>query len=200
MSPPSKDLNNQTQSQKDNLLVQRLQRTIYPTTIYLADDFKSPYLISAENLTSSHPPHQTLPTLTIHNKPANKVFNHVLLPRTLHPLLSRKFVPSREIEKQDILPERTYWVGFELKFMHRYKDPADFIGALDRAMEIGGMAFIVDEPAEARARAFMMEIRGIFRGRDDVLASAQRLVHILDQMVFGKYVALGPEVLGWTGE
>lgn len=84
--------------------------------------------------------------------------------------------------------------------MYRYKESSDFITALDHAMEIGGMSFTVDDPADAPVRAFMMEIRGIFRDEDDILASAQRQVHIPDQMVFGKYVTLGPEVLGWNGE
>jgi hypothetical protein len=200
LSPTPNSHHPLTQSQKDTLLLQRLQKAIFPTTIYLADDFKHTYLISAENTTSNYPSTQTLPILTIYNEPENTVTHHVLLPRTLHPILSRKFAPSREIEKQGILPETTYWVGFDLAFMHRYKETSDFITALDQAMEIGGMTFIVDEPADAPVKAFMMEIRGLFRDEDDVLASAQRQVHILDRMVFGKYITLGSEVLGWTGE
>lgn len=169
--------------------------------MYLADEFKSKYLISAENVTSTYPSPQPLPILTIPSEPADKAIkiNHVLLPGTLHPLLSRNYAPSREIEKQGALPKTTHWVGFDLKFMHRYKEASDFITALDHAMEIGGMTFIVDDPVDAPVKAFMMEIRGMFRDEDDVLASAQRQVHVLDQMVFGKYIALGPEVLGWTG-
>jgi hypothetical protein len=84
--------------------------------------------------------------------------------------------------------------------MHRYKQSSDFITALDHAMEIGRMSFIVDDPADAPVKAFMMEIRGMFRDEDDIYASAQRQAHVLDQMVFGKYITLGPEVLGWNGE
>ncbi|KAJ5905776.1 uncharacterized protein N7473_002692 [Penicillium subrubescens] len=202
ISPTAKEDRPLTQFQKDGLLVQRLQESIFPTTIYLSDDFKSKYLISAENVTSPYPSPQQLPILTIHNNPANKTIKitHVLLPRTLHPLLSRYYAPSREIEKAGTLPKTTHWVGFDLKFMQRYKEGSDFITALDHAMEIGGMAFIVDDPADAPVKAFMMEIRGMFRGEDDILASAQRQVHVLGQMVFGKYFTLGPEVLGWNGE
>ncbi|GLI76286.1 hypothetical protein PoHVEF18_004557 [Penicillium ochrochloron] len=201
-APAPKEDRPLTQAQKDGLLVQRLQESIYPTTIYLADDFESKYLISAENVTSPYPCSQQLPILTIHNNPANKTIKstHVLLPRTLHPLLSRYYAPSREIEKAGTLPKTTHWVGFDLKVMHRYKEASDFITALDHAMEIGGMSSIVDDPVDAPVKAFMMEIRGIFRGEDDIYASAQRQVHVLDQMVFGKYVTLGPEVLGWNEE
>ncbi|KAF3389514.1 hypothetical protein F1880_003898 [Penicillium rolfsii] len=199
---PKEDPNTLNQSQEDRLLLQRLQESIYPTTIYLADEFKYSYLISAENVISTYPSPQPLPILTIHNTTANKTskINHVLLPRTLHPLLSRNYAPSREIEKAGTLRERTHWVGFDLRFLHRYKEVSDFITALDHAMEMGGMAFIVDDPVDAPVKAFMMEIRGLFREEDDIFASAQRQVHVLDQMVFGKYIVLGPEVLGWNGK
>lgn len=82
--------------------------------------------------------------------------------------------------------------------MHKCKEASDFITALYHAMEIGGMAFIVDEPAQAPVKAFMMEVTGVFRDGDDVLASAKRQVNLLDRMVFGKYITPGPEVLGWT--
>jgi hypothetical protein len=199
MSTPTSHDHHQSQSPKDTVLLQRLQKAIFPTTIYLTDDFKTPYLIAAEATNTQYP--KTLPILTIYNEPENKVTNHVLLPATLHPLLSRTYAPNRAIEKQrKSIPFETYWVGFELSFMHRYKKDSDFITALDQAMEIGGLAFIVDEPAQAPVKAFLMEIRGLFRGENDVWASAQRQVHVLDQLVFGKYVALGPEVLAWAGE
>lgn len=34
--------------------------------------------------------------------------------------------------------------------MHRYKKDSVFITALDQAMEIGGMAFIMGEPEQVR--------------------------------------------------
>ena len=62
------------------------------------------------------------------------------------------------------------------------------------------MAFIVDDPARAPVRAFMMEIRGLFRDESDVMASAQRQVHILDWMVLRGHVVLGGEVLRGRGK
>ncbi|KAJ5380536.1 uncharacterized protein N7496_002964 [Penicillium cataractarum] len=182
-----------TQSEKDTLLLQRLERAIFPATIYLTDAPKTSYLPTSDTTPA------TLPILTIYHKPENKVYNHVLLPRSLHPILSIKYAPSRELEVQGTLVEKTYWVGFDLSCMHNYKETSDFITALDQ-MEIGGMAFIVDDPAQAPVKAFMMEITGVFRNEDDILASAKRQVNLLDKMVFGKYVTLGPEVLEWTEE
>lgn len=188
----------QTQAQQDHQLLQRLQKTIIPQTIYLSDDFKSTYLIAAENTQTAHL--QPLPVLTVLRAgTTSTTITHVLLPRTLHPHLSRTYAPTRTLERQATLPQKTFWVGFDLKFAHRYQMESDFITALDQAMEIKGMAFIVDEPGQAPVRAFMMEIRGLFRDEADVMASAQRQVHILDWLVLGAYVVLGGEILGGRG-
>lgn len=89
------------------------------------------------------------------------------------------------------------WVGIPLLTAISNNTPEGFVERLDRSIEMLGANFIVDDPEDApsQQRAFLMEIRGLFRDRLDVLASAQRHVDLLGQLVTGGFVGLG-EVFG----
>lgn len=87
------------------------------------------------------------------------------------------------------------WVGIPLPttINNNCTTPKDFIRTLDRSIEMLGANFIVDDPEDApsQQRAFLMEVRGLFQDRLDVLASAQRHVDLLDQLVRGRFIGLG---------
>ncbi|KAJ5613146.1 hypothetical protein N7510_006340 [Penicillium lagena] len=106
-----------------------------------------------------------LSLLTVKDSSSAEYTTHILFPLSTHPVLDRT--------------------------------PEDFVDTLDRSIEILGANFIVDdsEDAVSQQRAFLMEIRGLFRDRWDVLAAAQRHVDLLDQLVRGGFVEL-EEVLG----
>jgi hypothetical protein len=113
-------------------------------------------------------------------------------------------LPLNNIESIPKGKQMVKWVGIPLPTAvirnnnHWHNTPGDFIETLDRSIEMLGVNFIVDDPEDApsQQRAFLLEIRGLFRDRLDVLASAQRHVDLLDQLVRGGFVELGEEVLG----
>lgn len=55
---------------------------------------------------------------------------------------------------------------------------------------------IVDKPGVVSKHAFWLQVRGFFRGPDDVFAAARKQAGLLRQLVLGGYIVLGPEVLG----
>lgn len=192
-------------SQRDQELLQTLQRSILQTTNYLSSDYTGTMLI-----TPNPDPKATtsLPTLTLRKDNGFLVYSHALLPTTLHPVLNRLYVPHKAfladqdytLDPADALRERRLWVGMDLGYCGAYRTPEDFFDALDCAIEDPDATFAVEYPERAGVRtASMMEVRGYFRDREDVLVAASRHVDLLDQLVAGGYIVPGREVLGSHG-
>lgn len=189
-------------SQHDAEMVQALQRSILQTTNFLSEDYTGTVLISQ----SADPEKtQTLPTKTLRKDNGFLVYSHILLPTTLHPLLNRLYVPSKTfladqdhtVHPADAVRELRFWAGMELRSYGAYRTAEDFLDALGRSIEVADANFVVEYPEQAKMeRAFMMEVRGYFRDRLDVLAAARRHVDLLDQLVRGGYIVLWKGFLG----
>ncbi|KAJ5826235.1 hypothetical protein N7474_003373 [Penicillium riverlandense] len=222
------------QHPRETSLIERLNRNILQTIVYLEDEYKGSVLIPAQNPDPA--PAKRLSLLTVKDSSSVEHTTHVLLPLSTHPVLDRlsstipswkphsssgpgsrsdsassgtsyssfsNNLPHNNIEYIPRGTQMVKWVGIPLPTAinnhhhHLHSTPEDFIEALDRSIEMLGANFIVDDPEEApsQERAFLMEIRGLFRDRLDALASAQRHVDLLDQLVRGGFVELG-EIFG----
>lgn len=191
-------------SRRDGEILQSLQRSILQTTNYLDSEYTGTMLISRNTDSSTTKP---LPTLTLRRDNGFLVHYHALLPTTLHSVLNRLYVPYKTflaeqdhmLHHDDALREQRVWVCMDLRYCEAYRTPEDFIDALDCAIEHPEGTFLLEYPDQARVkRAFMMEVRGYFRDRGDVLLAASRHVDLLDQLVAEGYIILGREVLGWN--
>lgn len=191
----------------DKQILQTLQRSILQTTTFLSSDYTGTELIS------SNPDPTTIQTLPIStsSSEALKTNTNILLPTTLHPLLNRLYIPhktflaeqyhlqkDRNAGKENIphpaVHEQRFWVGMRLP-RRAYPTRDAFLDTLDRSIEMLGANIVVEHPGQAGPpRAFLMEVRGYFRGRLDVLAAAQRHVDLLGQLVSWGYLCLGDVV------
>ncbi|KAJ5105813.1 hypothetical protein NUU61_003160 [Penicillium alfredii] len=199
---------------------QALQRSTFQTTIYLSEPYTGSNLIPASNTDRTKT--ATLTPLTVHRDRSTTTHQHQLLPLSTHPALNRLYVPSKPssdanketTNNSDSTPasrysnqinkskskkgpaESTKWVGMALTPGQRWLTAEDFIEALDQSIETLGQSFMIDRPEQSPVPcAFLMEIRGVFRDRLDVLASAQRHVDLLEQLIRSEVIVLGDGVL-----
>lgn len=106
---------------------------------------------------------------------------------------------NHSVHPDKALREQRVWVGTDLRYCEAGR-PKEFFDALDSALEDPRVCFVVAYPEQAVAkRAFMMEMRGYFRGWEDVRVAASRHVDLLDQLVAGGYIVLGKGVLVSSG-
>lgn len=94
------------------------------------------------------------------------------------------------------------WVSIPLTFYHWCRTAEDFLTGVESALQVESSdpprAVIVDnhKPGLISKHAFWIQVRGFFRGSDDVFGAARRQVCLLRWLVLGGYVVLGQEVLG----
>lgn len=195
------------QTQLDKLLLSDLHENTFPTTVYLDEEHTGTGtrthnpLIPLQNPFPKHT--ESLVHFSIHSHDETILHNHILLPQTLMPVLDRAFIPSKIWHLENVYStseEQTVtWVAVPMTFYHRCRIPEDFLIEVESALQgqwSDRRCVIVDKPGVVSKHAFWLQVRGFFRGPDDVFAAARRQASLLRQLIIGGYIVLGQEVLG----
>ncbi|KAJ5088523.1 hypothetical protein N7456_012139 [Penicillium angulare] len=117
------------------------------------------------------------------------------LPMSVHHLLRRQYVPSKEfLEKYPNIKETEVWIGVDMdRFYLLPRTRTDFIACVHEAFEYSKF-YMSENPEQATCieRGFWFQIRGFFPGPrfESMMEAAKRHLRLFDRLIQEGYVVL----------
>ena len=145
--------------------------------VYLSETYRGVWL------SPEHRDTTFLPVLT----PQGPVINHhnVYLPMSCHPVLKRKYLPSRDFATEHAVAKvTTVWVGIDLDSYEWKRSARDFLLAIRQAID-QDQVIVTTTPTDEQQdqRVFWMQMCGCFPNREYVLLAAKRHADLLKEMI-----------------